>query len=1118
MLLPWTIGLAAAADPGCAPGIEDFRHEVTIVSSSRVETVDTARFAVPSGLCDAIVLPRALDGFTLVGSDLRVDGGRMTRKGQWAEGDVLVVERTGDLGPGPHSEEVLQPTFPVATMSVEVRAPSWMRLNAWSSPHGEVAVTSGRERAYTVTFEGGGRLVWSGERDWWAVGDRLARTTAGRLANKWSLGSLGEGLDALTVADAVQRVAEAIELTVEPGDWRSVRPTTTVIRAGSGTVAERALVLISLLRAAGHDADPVLVRPVDAAPIPLVVPSHAVFPGIAVRVRRADGETLWLDPASPYVEPDVVPRQLRGAVILAPDDQPRTLYDRMVPDGRVKVRATARLRDDGSVEVTADVTAADGATQAIRDLLAPLPKATRQQYLGDLLRVVRPGLDDLRLQVFGVEDPALPFGITLEFDTDAALRPLGAGRAGAFPAILAPQLARVLPPNLEVVETLVVEGTDALQLYGVRPVEDPVDADAIVNRFMAVDDNRATLSTLALRPWRASDRSLATERLLDEASLRGPELVYFGLIDKAAARALQKEVTNSDTRVMEALLWYQADEVEEAEKALKRAVRTGRIRAVADALRRYAPRGDQRPWQVVWQAVDTDLERLAIVEALEGRNAMREAWRRALVLVQSPDVAVQIEALLAVARVQGEKPAATVDREGHKAWREPTLLLARAEKLAAEAGDTDPAIDVAFAERLLERGLCEKAGPRIERAVERSRDPLADAVYEEWRTCAGREGEPADLPALIRSSGFDAGVMRSAVRTFQTRGEHDQARRWAVLAAMIEQTDADLWSMASEAALAVGDLDTAVYAARNASDIKPASLTTGIPLQILATLNADRTNAQVGTQRSNYQVSIEPFPIPLANAEEFMDESHRLGFLRERDAEVLEDAVLLAERFERNVAAGNTTDALRDAAWLVKRHRTPTAAIDFYRATAGQLWSTHALEQLDASVRDRDVRRLRMESALLTGIRDPMADANLLRGDPLAELLREARYRSGALADSQEWPKGLSRPKANAPAGFRPSRLLSALKGVEGYTNAAAGSVLLVSTAGDRLPPPLEGAFRLGPLVETDGKTSVFELEGGMVPGYVARRTLGENTFFGAARTAQLARHALASGLVAQSY
>ncbi|MCA9570949.1 MAG: hypothetical protein KC656_24080, partial [Myxococcales bacterium] len=73
------------------------------------------------------------------------------------------------------------------------------------------------------------------------------------------------------------------------------------------------------------------------------------------------------------------------------------------------------------------------------------------------------------------------------------------------------------------------------------------------------------------------------------------------------------------------------------------------------------------------------------------------------------------------------------------------------------------------------------------------------------------------------------------------------------------------------------------------------------------------------------------------------------------------------------------------------------------------------------------------------------------------------------------------------------------------------------SVGGDVLPPPLFGVFKLGEVVDSDDKLTIFRLDGGLAPGFVARRKLGDLTFWGAARTVQLARHAVESGIAAQS-
>ncbi|MCB9675884.1 MAG: hypothetical protein H6737_12250 [Alphaproteobacteria bacterium] len=1120
-MLLWVLtGLGLAAEGPCSPDIVEFRHEVELRSSNDGTIAESYRFTVPAKSCKAVQLPRLLDGFKLLDQEIVVENGVLPRDKDWKRGQVLIVTGTRELQGGPFSEEVPLPPFPVLRTVVEVTAPSYTRLTVWADPTAQVEVRRDRVRRYRATFAGGGRVVWSTEKDWWDVGTRLESAVSRKLATKAQLGDLAEGIEYLTPADAMRKLAASVKLDAVGPAILEAASAPEVLERGHGSAAERGLVLLSLLRAAGYEADIALVRPFGTQEVSLAVPGVGLFNSVAIRLLDEKGREVWLDPRSPYNQVEEMPLGMRGSVALVPGDYPRRVHDRLAPDGRVTIKAKATVKEDGSLEVLADVVGEGGGPQAIRDVLAPLSKDFRKQWLSDLLGLARPNIDKLRFQVFGVEDPAQPLGMSLEFLETKALEPIGEnGLRGTVPAILAPHLARVLPPNIEVIETIELKGTGELRPFGVQPVEVVKDRDAVLHRQAVVKGNTATLTTSILRPWRVLDREENTDQYLFRAAEAGPQLLMFDTLDRSITHKLRAAANNTETRVLEALLWYEAGDEDEAERTLRGTLRTARVRSLLEILSLYTPRGEFRPFDVVWDNAADDHDRLAIVQALEKKRERREAWRRASMLVNSELDAVRIEAVVTVARIQGERPAASVDEEAHKAWREPALLVKRATKWAEEAyGERGhPAVDIPAAEQLILDGRCAAAGPLIERASEVTDVPHLRAIRAEWQACLGNESVESELESIIVDSDYDPVVITSVVRAFWKLGRIPEARRWSFLGALIAKKDAELWMTASDAALEAGDLPSAVYCARQASDLEPTSVRFTVPLQILATLAGDAEVAKLATKRTGYAVSIQELPVTMDNAEEFITEEQRLGFLRLRDADVLEDPALLEERARRQLALKDEVGTIRDAAWLARKHHLNSADGTTYLAMAEEIWSTMTEDVLSRSVKDDSVRKLRMEYALLTGSVDPSSDARLLQDDPAAEIIRIARSDVAALASKTEWPEGLVDPDIRAPEGFRPSNVLGALDGVVGFTNQDAGASVLASADKDRLPPPVAGVYTLGPVVGQAGRVTIHALEGGAAPAYCAVRQVGETTWWGISRSRQLAVYAVQAGIAAQS-
>ncbi len=1119
LLLPLLPGTGVAAEGPCAPDIVEFRHTVELKNSNSGLIQEAYRFAAPPRSCKVVELPRPLDGMKLIDRELVVERGKLPRVKEWKKGQVLIVTGQQELSGGPFSEEVPLPPFAVARTVVEVTAPTYTKLSVWADPSARVEVSRDRVRRYRATFAGSGRLVWSTERDWWAVGDRLAKIVGRKVASKRDLGDFAEGVEYLTIADALKRVTDAVRLEPIGADLFDSADADEVLERGSGSAAERALLLVSVLRAAGKDADVALVRPVGTEDVSLAVPGLGLFQSVAVHVVGDEGEDIWLDPGAPYHLVGDVPIGMRGSIALVPGDYPRKLYDQLAPDGRVVIRARGQVLEGGGLEISASVEAEGGGTQAIRDVLAPLSKDFRKQWLTDLLTVVRPEIENVRFQVFGVEDPSLPLGMSIELTQPNAFEQVGEGFAGRIEPVLAAHLTRVLPSNVEVVEEFTLRGTDALKPLGVQPVQDPIDRDAVITRSAVVEKGVVELRTVAVRPWRFLDREENTDAVLFAAAERGPRVLLFDSIDRPTARKLRREANNTETRVLEALLWYQSDEPEEAERTLKRAVRTARTRTLLEILALYTPRGEFRPWEVMWNAVPTDHDRLAIVHALESKRERREAWRRASILVQSEIPSVRIEALVTVARIQGERPAASVDEAAHRAWREPALLLKRARKWATDAYGEEvghPAVDIPAAEQLILEDACDEAGVYIERAASNTDSPRLRAIEAEWKACRGDETVGDELVSIIEASEYDPVVITSVVRAFWRLGRIPEARRWAFQGALIAEKDAELWMTASDAALEFGDLPSAVYCARRASDLQPESVRFTVPLQILATLVGDAESADLATKRTGYRVSVQELPVTMDNAETFVTEEQRLGFLRVRDQDVLADPELLQERAARQLALNDEVGTMRDAAWLVREHGVKTADATAYLAMAEELWSTQTDDVLARSVRDSSVRKIRMEYALLTGAVDPVSDARLLEEDRSAEIIRTARYKPDELAVQTGWPEHTD-PDVQRPQGFRDSRVLSALPGVTGFNNRDAGASVLASLEPDRLPPPVQGVYSLGPVVQTSGRVTIHLLEGGSAPAYAATRRVGDVTWWGISRSRQLARYAVEAGIAAQS-
>src|SRR5690606_22646678 len=105
--------------------------------------------------------------------------------------------------------------------------------------------------------------VWSTWRNWIDAGRAVESRVSRLMADKHALGrALAADLNGLDVRSVVERVQRDVALEPgEPGHWFTARPAAEVVRSGRGSAADRGVVLLNLLRLAGHDAVPGSFRP-----------------------------------------------------------------------------------------------------------------------------------------------------------------------------------------------------------------------------------------------------------------------------------------------------------------------------------------------------------------------------------------------------------------------------------------------------------------------------------------------------------------------------------------------------------------------------------------------------------------------------------------------------------------------------------------------------------------------------------------------------------------------------------------------------------------------------------------------------------------------------------------
>jgi tetratricopeptide (TPR) repeat protein len=1123
------------APPHSAAAATVLEHtlEVYIDNGRRLRLTQTwvVRIDDPAASSAGLPAPEGLDGTS--DGDARVLGDLLVVPPGAAAGDVFTLKSVGRQRRGPYSGVfATAPDLPVEHASVVIRSPTWVSITAWPDPRAEPTYTSTRSRRTAeftwdrIAQDAPAQLIWTTWESWDEAGVAITKHVDRLLADKQKLGrGLAADVEGLSIPELVDRVNQRIQVYPEDyGSWEGARPAAEVLVEGEGTAADRAVVLLSILEVAGHDARPAAFRPAAlTAAGPLTVPAPAQFTRPAVAVITPKG-TVWIDPASPYTAIPDIPASMAGAVAWAPERLPVHLAAHGAMDGMVSVNAQIRIDQEGAATWTATISASGTALEWIRTRLAPLEPAGRATTLHQLVQQGRPELHRFQMTDTGVEDPKRQLKLTLQGYEEHAVSDLGPGMNGTIAPLVAPGLAGWLPTRILIHEEVAVEAPPGMQPVAMVPAEPTFHHEVVLSRSLRREGSRLVLLTEALRPLRDDSPARAAEasRFLEEKAAVGPRILYFGLPSPRLAKAVRADErfgSVAERWTVEALIWLSVDDRVRARKTFKKALTRVSATDLAVQIRRYSAPGDPRPWLVLHDASKEEAVWIEAVEGLGESLERREAWLRAVALSTSEDPMIRTRALRVMYRVQPEdRPNERIDGSGYEAWQPRAEIFTLAEEAARAASGTELGVDVPIllhkAQRDLERGRTEEALALVDRILGVRDEPAALVLRAEARAQLGVAAEDlvAEIDGAVRRAPFNADVLGQAAHAMAAVGRPSTTLAYGLSAARLAFTDSHRWHQATGYALAAGDLETAAYTARRASDLDPESRDAAASLRLVATLVRDSEGASLGATRSGERISRQS-PESVPDLLGIVPPEALLALLQHHEEEVASNGRLLGMRAQLRLDADLLDDAARDGVILATHHGDPRGLALSFAGTAGRLWSPGVLEGLKPYQRNEQVRATRLEYALFSRNGDPLADARVLADDPRARVLTELVANPDEFAASQEgWPEGLADLRPRTPSGYRDNQVLGACKGVRAWSHRdQATTLLLLSQPVEGLPPPLAQLYtpRVPDVASLPEGGRVIRLDGGLIPLYAAVAPHGERQVYGLGFTAEAARRAL---------
>lgn len=1093
--------IAALAAPAT---VLDHTLDVRLDYGRRLSSTQTwtVRIDEPEACVAGLLTPPGLDG--------AVDGGAMVLEnlliipGDAVAGDVFTLTSSSRGPRGRHSGVFeTAPDLPVKAAKVTVTALGSQPLTVWADPLGDPIWSTRGGKKTIVTWDDlesgqAASVVWSTWSDWLEAGEALASTVDGKLATKRELGrDLAGDLDASNLPEIVRRTFQHVAIDLgATGGFDEARAAALVAQDRKGTPAERALVLLSMLRAAGYTAQPARVRKTTAKGLfPVTVPSPDMLDTPMVQARDRKGRTLWIDPASDSVAVPGIPAAMVGATAWVPGDLPSRRIAPGVVDGNVVITTSATIDLNGNVTWSADVNADGTGLEAVRTLLRSLDNAGQEQALRRLVKQGRPELERFAAQTSGTVDPFKTFSVRLSGYDSGTFTPEASGLRGTIVPVLGSAMAAWLPPNIRVQEIVDVKPPTSFTVAAhTRP--GPAYAPAAqLDREVVRNGARVRIDVDAIRPYAASTSAMeaAAASFFGETALQGVELLLFPPASKAVVKGVQQlEHTPAEKAALQALLWWSVEQDKSARKVLKKAMKTMTAAELLVPLREWVAPDDQRPWRALIELIAPEdrAAQLALIESLE-RVDPALALDLAGPLMQHSDANVAGRALLVAI--------------AHAPSQEVRNSLATRAKLVEP--ELKQAITLAVAEYDIDQG---------QDAASITADLAETSVRSRMVKLAGvaaalpKRTLLAEVLDLRASAPNDAAVASRGAQLLARAGFTTEALATSLDAARLAHDDPALWADVGRMAAQAGNLQLAEEAAVRASELAPTNAQRSAELYHVALLTRNNTLVELARKRDASLPAAETSTLDELTA--IASQNELLALLQFHDEEVGASPIHLALRAQLRTDAGFKDDAARDGINLARVHGDPQGRALAFAATAGRVFGTGAVSLLD-DVSDPTARLTRLDYRLITGSGDARSDAQALRDEPRAQdVLLAIGDPAAAAAKVEGWPTDLKNVRGTTPKGYRVNPVLSAAKGVNAYSHADRQLAIVVINGSTKvLPPPLASLFSQAKTVvalNEDG-SELLALQDGYLPLYAARSTTDTTVTLGLGFTPEAARRAL---------